>query len=147
MHSPHDHEHFFRSPSSQNPPTQKPKLQSVKEKEPRRNSDSTLIDSQQANDSEKQNPVHYEDDLVTFDGPDDQENPMNWKTGKKATVTMALGFLTMGATLSSSIFSAAFVQITQEFRISLEVATLGIALYVLAFAVRLALCKVCHRRF
>jgi len=48
---------------------------------------------------------------------------------------MILGFLTMGATLASSIFSAAFVQLTVEFNIGIQTATLGIALYILAFAV------------
>ena len=67
--------------------------------------------------------------------------------------TMILGFLTMGATLASSIFSAAFEPLTVEFDIGIQglpipciqascllispttVATLGIALFILAFAV------------
>lgn len=47
---------------------------------------------------------------------------------------MVLGFLTMGATLASSIFSAAFEPLTLEFNIGIQVATLGIALFILAFA-------------
>jgi len=41
----------------------------------------------------------------------------------------------MGATLASSIFSASFQYLTVEFNIGIQVATLGIALFVLAFAI------------
>jgi len=97
-------------------------------------SDQTLT-SPQGDPEKAKKSVNYEDDLVEFDGPDDPENPMSWTTRKKLRITMILGFLTMGATLASSIFSAAFVQLTVEFNIGIQTATLGIALYILAFAV------------
>ena len=95
-------------------------------------SDQTLHDN--TSDPEKKKIVDYPDDLVTFDGDDDPSNPMNWSTRKKFRITIVLGFLTMGATLASSIFSAAFESLTVEFNIGIQVATLGIALFILAFA-------------
>jgi len=127
-HSPHDHEHFYRSPSMF-------RAASMRRPATADNDSDQTLTSPQGDPEKAKKSVNYEDDLVEFDGPDDPENPMSWTTRKKLRITMILGFLTMGATLASSIFSAAFVQLTVEFNIGIQTATLGIALYILAFAV------------
>jgi hypothetical protein len=65
------------------------------------------------------------DHIVDFEGPDDPYRPINWTFKKKAITTALYGLTTMGATLSSSIFSPATKQIAQDFHVGEEVATLG----------------------
>lgn len=73
--------------------------------------------------------------LVEWDGLDDPGNPMNWKTSKKWTVTIMLGFMTFCVTFASSVFSNATVPTAEEFGVSTEVTTLGTSLFVLGFGV------------
>jgi multidrug resistance protein len=76
-----------------------------------------------------------DDVIVTFDGPDDPYNPLNWATKKKVITTMLYGFTTMGATWASSVYSPGIVQISQEFHVGTEVSTLGLTLLLLGFGV------------
>ncbi|CAP93140.1 Pc16g04700 [Penicillium rubens Wisconsin 54-1255] len=62
------------------------------------------------------------DVIVDFDGPDDPYRPLNWGFKKKAVTTVLYGLTTMG------IYSTGQIQISQEFGISNEVATLGTSL-------------------
>ena len=71
------------------------------------------------------------DVLVDFEGPDDPYRPLNWPMKKKVVTTMLYGLTTMGATLSSAIYSAGVQQIGQRFEVSREVSTLGISLFLL----------------
>lgn len=73
----------------------------------------------------------WENDIVTWDGPDDPANPMNWPKHKKIRTTLLMGATTMSSTFSSSIFSSASEYISRDFHISTEVATLGLSLFVL----------------
>ncbi|ORY31964.1 major facilitator superfamily domain-containing protein [Naematelia encephala] len=73
--------------------------------------------------------------LVTWDGPDDPENPQNWPRTKKVGVTALLGFTTMSATFASSIFSSASPYVAKQYGISSEVGILGLSLYLLGFTV------------
>lgn len=73
-------------------------------------------------------------DLVEFDGPDDPGNPKNWSKGKKWVVTMSMASLVFTVTMSSSIFSVAIGVVAEEFDVSTEVSTLGVALFVLVRA-------------
>ncbi|CAI7598312.1 unnamed protein product [Penicillium discolor] len=68
------------------------------------------------------------DVIVDFDGPDDPYRPLNWSFRKKAITTVLYGLTTMGATWASSIYSTGQAQISEEFGISSEVATLGTSL-------------------
>ncbi|GFZ43771.1 Uncharacterized MFS-type transporter [Saitozyma sp. JCM 24511] len=77
----------------------------------------------------------YKDDLVTFDGPEDPANPMNWSRGKKIRVTLMYGSTTMCATFASSIFSSASSFVAAQFGISTEVSILGLSLFLLGFVV------------
>ncbi|BFZ62943.1 hypothetical protein YB2330_004055 [Saitoella coloradoensis] len=72
--------------------------------------------------------------LVTFDGPDDPENPKNWRTAKKMYVTFYVVLLTLCCSLASSSFSPTFGALSETFGNSLEVSYLTLSLFVLGFA-------------
>ncbi|MCJ1392627.1 Citrinin biosynthesis cluster MFS transporter mrr1 [Xylographa bjoerkii] len=82
-------------------------------------------------------PVEEQKDLylVTWDGPDDPGNPMNWPLRKKILVTLAFSMTTFVITFSSSVFSTATQVTAIEFGVSEEVMTLGTSLFVLGFAI------------
>src|SRR5271170_632855 len=82
--------------------------------------------------SHKQTTV---EELVDFDGPDDPYRPLNWTLKKKVYTTVLYGFTTMGSTWASSVFSPGIGQIAEQFNVSTEVATLGLALLLLGFGV------------
>lgn len=46
--------------------------------------------------------------LVTFDGPDDVYNPLNWPFSKKLKNTLLYGFTTMGSTWASSMYLTSY---------------------------------------
>ena len=75
---------------------------------------------------EKEDP-----NLVTWDGPDDPGNPMNWPLRKKMLVTFTFSMTTFVITFSSSVFSTATQVTAVEFGVSEEVMTLGTSLFVL----------------
>ncbi|MCJ1438899.1 Citrinin biosynthesis cluster MFS transporter mrr1 [Xylographa pallens] len=79
---------------------------------------------------EKEDP-----NLVTWDGPDDPGNPMNWPLRKKILVTFTFSMTTFVITFSSSVFSTATQVTALEFGVSEEVMTLGTSLFVLGFAI------------
>lgn len=71
--------------------------------------------------------------LVDFDGPDDPYRPMNWPFQKKFITTLLYGFTTCWITFASAIYSAALVEIKDEFQVSTEVASSGVSLMVFGF--------------
>lgn len=94
---------------------------------------------QQETDDEKAYRERYEDGLwpdniVSWDGPDDKQNPLNWSYTYRASITGLLGLTTMGASFASSSFSPSFMAVAEEFHVSTEVTTLTLSLYVLGFA-------------
>lgn len=98
-----------------------------------RNDDS--LDGSQRN-GEDQNSSPYKDEKEAYRvdwGPDDPENPQNWKTAYKGWLTFQLGMLALAASLGSSIISPAGNAIAHYAHISLEVATLPLSLYILGF--------------
>lgn len=72
--------------------------------------------------------------IVSWDGPDDPQNPMNFSRSRKWTITMVTAFLTLTVSFASSVFSTATIVTAKEFGVSLEVMILGVSLYVLGFA-------------
>ena len=74
---------------------------------------------------------HIEDIIVTFDGPEDPLNPLNWPLKKKLVNTFLLSISTMGTTWASSIYSTSTKAVSERFQISLEVAELGLTLFML----------------
>ncbi|KAK1595042.1 major facilitator superfamily transporter [Colletotrichum navitas] len=75
-----------------------------------------------------------EDYVVEFDGPNDPLHAQNWPMKKKLLTAAMLGYTTMTAAFTSSIFSAATQAIATEYNVSATVGTLGVSLYVLGFA-------------
>ncbi|KAE8150969.1 major facilitator superfamily domain-containing protein [Aspergillus avenaceus] len=67
--------------------------------------------------------------------PDDPRNPMRISTGLKWAYTITVAFATFGVSLSSSCYAGGIQEIIADFNISEEVATLGVSLFVLGFAV------------
>ncbi|CZR67551.1 probable fluconazole resistance protein [Phialocephala subalpina] len=94
-----------------------------------------VISAQQAreNDSEEREKA-TDPNLVEWDGPDDPENPMNFKPSRKWIITIATSLITFVATFSSSVFSTATVATSEEYHVSTEVTTLGTSLCVAGFA-------------
>lgn len=80
------------------------------------------------------NQATKDDVLVDFDGGDDPYRPMNWPSRKKVVTTLLYGFTTCWITFASAIYSAVVGQISEQFRVGWEVATLGTSLFVIGFA-------------
>lgn len=68
--------------------------------------------------------------LVTWDGDDDPENPLNWSTSFKCWVTLHLSLLAFSASLASSIVSPANRTIAEYIGVSQNVVVLNVSLYV-----------------
>lgn len=92
-------------------------------------------DSQEHNEvdqhGEDQRQTQWENNVVGWDGPNDPQNPHNWKKSKKYTVTVLYSSLTLCITFASSIFSTATMVTAKMFGVSNEVMTLGTSLFVL----------------
>lgn len=73
------------------------------------------------------------DCLVEFDGKDDPYRPINWPFRKKVVTTTLYGLTTFGITFASSVFSSGLGQISNDFSVGHEVATLGISLMLFGF--------------
>lgn len=69
--------------------------------------------------------------LVTWDGPNDPENPQNWPVWRKWMTTLLLSTLTLCITFASSVLSSASKVTAEQFGVSLEVTTLGTSLFIL----------------
>lgn len=78
------------------------------------------------NNSEKADP-----NLVEWTGPDDPENPQNWRFGKKAASTFLYAMMTVCVTFASTVFSEATAVTAKKYRVGTEVTTLGTSLFVL----------------
>jgi hypothetical protein len=72
--------------------------------------------------------------LVSWDGPQDPQNPMNWSPRRKTLIVAALCCISFSASFSSSVFAPAALAVAAEFGVGEEVVILGISLYVLGFA-------------
>ncbi|KAK7428236.1 hypothetical protein QQZ08_005302 [Neonectria magnoliae] len=71
--------------------------------------------------------------IVQFDGPDDEGNPKNWPVRRKVTYTILYGLLTMGVTFSSAVYSTGVKQIAKEFGSSQDIANLGTSTLLIGF--------------
>lgn len=67
--------------------------------------------------------------------PDDPRDPMQFTMTRKVVVVFMTGFATLIISLASSAYSGSISGIIQYFGVSDEVATLGLSLYVIGFAV------------
>jgi hypothetical protein len=53
--------------------------------------------------------------IVDFDGPNDPENPMNWKASKKWGMVILISAITFLTPLASSIFAPGIPEVMREF--------------------------------
>ncbi|KAJ5385448.1 Major facilitator superfamily domain general substrate transporter [Penicillium concentricum] len=67
--------------------------------------------------------------------PNDPRNPMNFSEVRKWTLTMLVAIATLAVSLVSSAYTGGLREIIMEFNIGQEVATLGVSLFVLGFAI------------
>ncbi|RAL65662.1 hypothetical protein DID88_005333 [Monilinia fructigena] len=74
--------------------------------------------------------------LVTWEGPDDPENPKNWKIGRKWAATLVVSSFTFISPVSSSMVAPALASISSDLHIvnSIE-QSLVLSIFVLAYAV------------
>jgi DHA1 family multidrug resistance protein-like MFS transporter len=95
---------------------------------------SPIIDVENPEIPDIQHEEPPDPNLVTWNGADDPEMPMNFPTWKKWIYTCTFGAMTFCITFASSIFSTATVTTAKEFGVSVEVMTLGTGLFVAGFA-------------
>lgn len=76
-----------------------------------------------------------EDVIVHFDGPEDPYKALNWMPKKKIITTALYGLTTMTATWASSTFSPGTVDVSKEFSVGTQVATLGTSLFLFGFGI------------
>ncbi|OTB03604.1 hypothetical protein M426DRAFT_321524 [Hypoxylon sp. CI-4A] len=67
--------------------------------------------------------------------PDDPRNPMNFSPATRWFITGVVALATLAVALVSSAYSGGVAEIIYEFKISQEVAILGVSLFVLGFAI------------
>ncbi|KAF9890310.1 hypothetical protein FE257_005976 [Aspergillus nanangensis] len=67
--------------------------------------------------------------------PEDPRNPMLFSPVKKWSITMLVAISTLAVALVSSAYTGGVAEIRQEFNVGSEVATLGVSLFVLGFAI------------
>ena len=67
--------------------------------------------------------------------PNDRQNPMGWSKARKWTIAQFQAFSFFAVTFSSSVYASSIPGVIQHFHVSNEVAILGLALYVLGFAI------------
>ncbi|AEO59172.1 general substrate transporter [Thermothelomyces thermophilus ATCC 42464] len=73
--------------------------------------------------------------IVTWDGPDDPMNPMNWTMRKKWTNIAVMAILTIITPLGSSMFAPGIPRILNEFHETSSItATFIMTIYILGFA-------------
>ncbi|KAI4119372.1 MAG: hypothetical protein LQ338_007285 [Usnochroma carphineum] len=74
--------------------------------------------------------------LVTWDGPDDPENPKNWSTKRRWAATIVVSSFTFISPVSSSMVAPAIQAIAKDFNITNEVESqMVLSVFVLAYAV------------
>lgn len=67
--------------------------------------------------------------------PNDYRDPMTWGTIRKLSIILSIAMSTMVVSITSSAYSGSTSEITVDLHVSTEVATIGLSLYVLGFAV------------
>ncbi|KZF22519.1 MFS general substrate transporter [Xylona heveae TC161] len=91
---------------------------------------STPADVEDPN-AEPESPEAAEKEFeVQWDGDQDPLNPRSFQTGRKWIITIICSLASFCVTCVSSIYSTTYDQITKEFHVSREVATLGLSMFV-----------------
>ncbi|KAI0164664.1 major facilitator superfamily domain-containing protein [Xylariaceae sp. FL1272] len=81
-------------------------------------------------------PDPNDPNLVTWTGPDDPENPKNWKYSKKWGAVFTVSLFTLISPVSSSLVAPALEKIGEELHISSAIErNLTLSIFILAYAV------------
>jgi MFS transporter, DHA1 family, multidrug resistance protein len=73
--------------------------------------------------------------IVTWYSPEDPENPRNWSDSKKAWVIIVLTVYTFVVYCTASIITPTVEYVMHEFDVTIDVASLGLSLYVVGYGV------------
>lgn len=106
-------------PSNTNTTLEKPTLQHIE-------------DNDHSNDHAKE-PVDPKS--LTWDGPDDPENPKNWPVPLKWYTTLVSGYLCLIVTFGSSVYTTGLADITQDLHVSQPLALSGLTFYLIGLSV------------
>ncbi|RCK64630.1 Multidrug resistance protein 1 [Candida viswanathii] len=78
--------------------------------------------------------VDYDDKiLVTWDGDDDEENPLNWPFYQKAFFIFQISFLTTSVYMGSAVYTPGIEELERDMNIGRVVATLPLTLFVIGY--------------
>ncbi|KIY69130.1 MFS general substrate transporter [Cylindrobasidium torrendii FP15055 ss-10] len=78
----------------------------------------------------------YDDtNLIGWMGDDDQDNPQNWSTKKRAFVAFSICLMTFTMYIGSAIYTPAIPGVVEEFGVSVTYATLGLTLYAIGYGI------------
>ncbi|KAJ5130084.1 uncharacterized protein N7515_006123 [Penicillium bovifimosum] len=84
----------------------------------------------------KSNRSHADPKLVTWDGPDDPENPKNWSYKKKWAAVITVSLFTFISPVSSSMVAPALKELAADLHVTDQVVSqLMLSVFVLAYAV------------
>lgn len=73
--------------------------------------------------------------IVDFDGPDDPQNPMNWKFSKKWGMVLLISAITFLTPLASSIFAPGVPEVMRDFKSTNDMLEgFMVSVYVLGFS-------------
>ncbi|KAK4686128.1 MFS transporter, DHA1 family, multidrug resistance protein, partial [Tremellales sp. Uapishka_1] len=81
-------------------------------------------------EDEKEDP-----NMVTWYGPDDPENPLNWRLLKKCWVTFCIMLITVTVYMGSSIYSPGVTGAVEYFGLGQVTVTLGLSLFVAGYGI------------
>lgn len=73
--------------------------------------------------------------LVDWYTTDDPENPQNWSFGKKTVVLLQILIYTMAVYMGSAIYSPSIPGVMERFGVNIQLASMGLSLYVLAYGI------------
>lgn len=93
----------------------------------------TRLDDQICNQNYTGNGTDDDPYIVDY-LPDDRQNAMNFSKGRKWAIAILQSLSTFAVTFASSVYVSGIESIQQRFNVSGEVATLGLSLFVLGFA-------------
>ncbi|QIW99372.1 hypothetical protein AMS68_004890 [Peltaster fructicola] len=73
--------------------------------------------------------------LIDFYSTDDPENPLNWSTTRKTVASLQIYIYTLAVYMGSAIYTPSVQGVQDEFGVGTVAASLGLALYVLAYGI------------
>ncbi|KAF2474194.1 MFS general substrate transporter [Lindgomyces ingoldianus] len=73
--------------------------------------------------------------LVDWYTSDDPENPQNWSFGKKLFVMALIDLYTLSVYMGSAIYAPSEEGVMERFNVSVQAASLGLSMYVLAYGI------------